>query len=84
MKWTKKTELKVDDEQRVEKFLFLPMTIGSETRWLEWACIHQRVVRVDSCFPPRSYRVPPAPAPIFHWLEWKNVRFVDNRERYPA
>ncbi len=35
---------KANDERIVRRFLWLPLRIGTETRWLETARIHQKFV----------------------------------------
>lgn len=65
MRWgTKQPEYKVGDVRFVRKFLWLPMTIDGETRWLETACIKQQVVEMDMCELHVGYRVPPPPRGI--------------------
>lgn len=49
MKWTRsaKKNPKVGDKRTIKRFLFFPVTIGDETRWLETALIAQS--RVNMC-----------------------------------
>lgn len=41
MKWKLK-QPKIGDIRLLHKFLFLPIIINSELRWLEWAIIEQQ------------------------------------------
>jgi len=42
MRWTKKPRLKGGDMRTISRFLWLPVTIELEVRWLERATIKQR------------------------------------------
>ncbi len=41
MKWTKKKKLEKGDKRTIRRFLFLPLKINEETRWLEMVNIEQ-------------------------------------------
>lgn len=41
MRWTKKKD---GDKRVVERFALVPITIGDETRWLEWCTIAQTYI----------------------------------------
>jgi hypothetical protein len=56
--WTNKTKLK-------RKFLWLPINIDGETRWLETATIEYRVDYKEDLFCNRYYF-------------WKPINFIDN------
>jgi len=65
MRW--KRSPKVDGQKRIiSKFLFLPLTIDDETRWLERATIYQEY---EECRIISAYLVP---------SKWENVRWVND------
>ena len=53
------------DKRVVRKFLFIPVNIANDRRWLEWAMIEQiYIVQVaDDLGPSMSY--------------WQNIRFIE-------
>lgn len=62
MRW-KKYYPKDKEERIIKKFLFMPLEIKSEVRWLEFAKIKQEFV------------VTRAP---FSWSYWRDIEFVNN------
>ena len=45
MRFKRGTRIKAGDKRFIIKFLWLPMTINGETRWLEFASIQQKAVK---------------------------------------
>ena len=54
---------KVGEIRIISKFLFTPVKIGKETRWLETACIKQELVAKFDTTCGAS------------WTEWQNLSF---------
>src|SRR5690606_13749146 len=69
MRWSKlpKPTADVGDVRSVRRFLLLPVTIGGEARWLEWATIEQKAyTRMVYLFGGAVYRC----------LAWRNLKWV--------
>jgi len=62
MRWYKE-KVKLGDERVVMKFLWFPLTIDKETRWLEHACIKQCV---EPAYQPTEV------------LKWQPIKFACN------
>lgn len=52
------------DERIITKFLWLPISIGDEIRWLEKATIKQKM----------EYRFDTTSGSS--WFEWQNIQFI--------
>jgi hypothetical protein len=69
MRFTKKRDLFIsymkDERKIIQKFLWLPLTIGNETRWLETAELEYRVVRFDDFMMNTKYK-------------WEAVKFLND------
>lgn len=66
MRWRHKI-YQEGDQRLVKRFLWLPLTLKDETRWLEKARIAQ--VLVHKC------------DGVNHFLAWENTQFYDPGER---
>ncbi len=70
-------DFKSEGETRIiKKFLFFPLRINNETRWLEWVKIYQKLELIDAGDMIGAY-----------WrLEWRNELFIQeenfNFKRY--
>jgi len=42
MRWARNSSTKIGNIRFIRRFLFLPITIKNETRWLEFAVIEQK------------------------------------------
>lgn len=58
MRWkSKQTKVpEIKDTRVVSRFLWLPLSLNGETRWLEWAEIIQEYLN-DTCLNPEYYWV---------------------------
>lgn len=66
MRW-EKCNPKINDIRIERKFLFLPMRIDDECRWLEFARIEYKFLNVESRYVGGSY----------YSNEWVKIKFVD-------
>jgi hypothetical protein len=57
----------VGDTRKVRRFLWLPVRIGNETRWLEMATIRE-VAYMGTCCAPDG--------PTFQCLKWRENEFL--------
>ena len=65
---------KVGEYRFVRKFLFLPVKIQEEIRWLEFARIEQRYI--EKCiYDNWAHKT-------FYKKMWENIRFVDYEPKY--
>ena len=66
MRWRSRQEPKLGQERTIKKFLWLPLTLHGETRWLEWSNVVQ--VRTE------SFEVSDAgiafPVDIWEYVRW--------------
>lgn len=67
MKWI---EPKSGDIKTKRKFALLPITIGKETRWLEWVVVQYRFSDFDLHSDPVTHRV-------YRYYGWMEEKFID-------
>lgn len=70
MRWYDTSPEKISDERVIEKFLWFPLTIDRETRWLEKVKIRQKATR-DMNIHRSGYTV-------IKDFVWKDAEFLDD------
>ncbi len=71
----KKDKLIEGDTKEINKFLFIPMCLNNEWRWLERACVKQIVMRLHALVPEGACH-----SPGNTYLEWVCVEWATNEE----
>ncbi len=65
MRWTVKPIPKDNEKRNIKRFLFLPVCLNNECRWLEMASIEQSWYQREA-FAPRGI-----------YSHWSNIKWID-------